>query len=309
MPRYETFSYEEILSELTLEKMPDSLKVKGDKDPEILLIIRLLSGSLRLHHHYSEVNILNRINYFSSDFKSFGQNWRTKFPKIISEDVTSNDLSDYIDTMKYTNKAFYQMLLSEISQFFIHTKKESHTSAFIFIYRLLEKISYAFPLIYTSKTSDFIRSFNLLKDLMTGDKEKKELGFFKMFVEKLYSENSIKDTSVDINILASNEQVQSQMYKMMKMVCDEKIIHEDTNEPRNLSIKYCDMGSFIISVRNRFFHNLNGGARNIESSSIVDSDEFFKLINPVSMRWISMIFIEILSYNISEFQRIRQSCA
>lgn len=66
------------------------------------------------------------------------------------------------------------------------------------------------------------------------------------------------------------------------------------------------MGSFIITLRNRFFHNLNGGAKNIESNNIVDSDELFSFINPMAMHWIAMVFLQVTSYSLSEFQKHRQ---
>lgn len=65
------------------------------------------------------------------------------------------------------------------------------------------------------------------------------------------------------------------------------------------------MGSFIINVRNRFFHNLNSSANNIESNRIVDSDEFFSFINPMAMHWVSMVFLEITTHSLSEFQSRR----
>lgn len=304
MARYLTFSYSENLPQRILTQLPDKLKISGDRDPEILLILRLLSGNVELTHTYSDKHIKSRINYFSSNFTAFS-NWKREFPALLSEDVTAEDVSIFIDRTKYINKAFYSGVLSELSHFMLHANKGSHTSAFIYIYRILEKISYAFPLIYASKSQDFLSSFNQLKDLMVGDKEKKELGFFKVFIKMLYKDNSISDTSVDIYINPSDAQVKEQMYKALRDVSGNSILHEDSTEFDKLSIKYCEMGSFLINVRNRFFHNLNGGSSNIESNKIVDSDELFSFINPMAMYWVSMVFLEVTIYSLSEFQSHR----
>lgn len=304
MARYLTFSYSENLPQRILTQLPDKLKISGDRDPEILLILRLLSGNVELTHAYSDKQIKSRVNYFSSNFTTFS-NWKREFPTLLSEDVTAEDVSIFIDRTKYINKAFYSSILSELSHFLLHVNKGSHTSAFIYIYRILEKISYAFPLIYASKSQDFLSSFNQLKELMVGDKEKKELGFFKVFIKMLYKDNSIADTSVDIFINSSDAQVKEQMFKALKEVSGNSILHEDSTEFDKLSIKYCEMGSFLINVRNRFFHNLNGGSSNIESNKIVDSDELFSFINPMAMYWVSMVFLEITIYSLSEFQSHR----
>jgi hypothetical protein len=305
MPGYVAFSYLDKLSQRVHSQLPQHLKLTGERDSELLLILRLLSGNVELTHNYSNSVMNSRVNYFSGDLVR-ANNWKREFPVLFSEDTTAEDLSIFIQNTKYVNRSFYSAILAEISQFILHTKRGSHTSAFIFLYRILEKISYAFPLIYASKTQDFLRSFGHLKELMVGDKEKKELGFFKAFIGMLYENDSISDTSIDIKLNSNEPQVREQMYKSLKEVIDNSIIHEDSNEYDVLAIKYTDMGSFIINIRNRFFHNLNGGAKNIESDKVVDTDELFSFINPMAMHWISMVFLQVTAYSLSEFQNHRR---
>ena len=304
MASYETFNYSENLPKRVLTQLPDKLKITGVRDPDILLILRLLSGNIELTHNYSNERIKSRTNYFSSNLTNFS-NWNREFPSLLSEDVTASDISIFIDENKYVNRAFYSKILSEVSQFILHNKRGSHTSAFIYIYRILEKVSYAFPLIYASKSQDFLSSFNQLKNMMVGDKEKKELGFFKIFINTLYEGDSISSTSIDIYINANDRDVQKQIYKVLEEVSGNSVLHGDSTEFDKISIKFCEMGSFIINVRNRFFHNLNSSAANIESNRIVDSDEFFSFINPMAMHWVSMVFLEITTYSLSEFQSRR----
>jgi len=308
MAKYLAFSYSDSLPLRIYDQLPSPLRISGENDPEILLILRLLSGNAKLTHNYSKTTVKSRTNYFSGNFAPF-QNWKKEFPQLISEDTSVGDISTFINCTKYANRSFYSNILAEISHFILHEKRGSHTSAFIYVYRILEKISYAFPLIYASKTQDFLRSFNQLKDLMTGSGEKKELGFFKTFVKTINKDDSITDTSIDVKIDATYSDVQKQMFKAVREVIDDSVIHGDTTEFEKLSIKYCDMGGFIISVRNRFFHNLNGGAENIESNKIVDSDELFRFINAASMHWLSMVFLQVTHHSLSEFQRHRQDAA
>jgi len=303
MAEYQTFSFEDSFTAKTQERLDPSLIVLGERDPEILIILRILSGTLKITHNYSDTEMKSRINYFVTNSRSFGKKWLDKFPILVGDDITSEDLALYITTTKNINKAFYKNILSEISHFIYQTNKGSHTSAFIYVYRFLEKISYAFPLIYASRSNDYLNSYNQLKTMMSGGNNKSELGFFKTFIKNLYKDNPISETSIDISIAVAEEDVQTLLFKSMKNVCDDDIFHEDTTEPRKLSINYCEMMSFIITIRNRFFHNLNSG-KNIESSKIVDSDLFFSLINRSSMEWISMVFLEIFSHNISEFQKM-----
>lgn len=305
MSTFEAFTYEEVLSDNGRNGLSPILLV-DEHSPHLLLTIRLLSGSVKLINNYSNTEILCRKNYFRSDLKSYGQNWGKQFPKLIAPTINSNDISDFLTANKLRNKIFYQNILSEISHFIYETKKGSHTTAFIYIYRLLEKIAYAFPLIYSSKTNDFIQSFNYLKQLMSGASEKKELGFFKKFIDVLYKDNPVLLTSIDISIYEGNIYIQEQIFHVIKNILDEDIIHEDTLEPSKLSVKYGDMGNFIITIRNRFFHNMNDHAKNIQSKNVADSDLIFLSVNDCALKWISAVLLEVLSFSISQDMQTRQ---
>jgi hypothetical protein len=303
MATIQPFRYRDIFEGTQLARLPESLRINGERDAEILVILRLLSGSIDLIHSPRERVIKQRKNYFVSDFKNYPKNWGTKFPKLIGESISGSDLAVYIESVRFQNRNFYKEILFEISHYFIHEKSGSHTAAFIYLYRLLEKISYCFPLIYISKTSDFKNSYSFLKSLMSGNKDKGELGFFKTFVQELYREDPISETSIDLEINVENEDIQSLFYRSLRNICDQGIISENTNEPRCLSIKYCDMGGFLITVRNRFFHNLSDNGNNLEGSKIVDSDLLFSLINKQGLQWISTILLGVVSYNLSQFQQ------
>lgn len=306
MTKYKVFSYEEGLSDKAQKKLNKSLLV-DDKSSSLLLIIRLLSGSIKLTNNFSAKAIPCKKNYFALDLKGFKNKWGKEFPNLISENIEPDDIATFINNNKFVNRKFYDNLLNELSHFVYESNKNSHTTAFIFIYRLLEKVSYAFPMIYTSRTQDFVRSFNDLKDLMTSDSEKKELGFFKKFVEVLYEKDPIFLTSIDMDIYDENSEIQIMLFKELKRVLDERIIHADTDEPSKLSIKFGDMGSFIVTIRNRFFHNMNGHPNNIKSSNVPDSNLLFLSINDRALYWIATVFLGILSYNISEYMKIKDS--
>ncbi|EOW9159330.1 hypothetical protein ACN1S4_003710, partial [Vibrio cholerae] len=79
MPLYETFSYNDNLPLRLSCQLPEKLKIVGDRDPEMLLILRLLSGNVKLTHNYTNKIIKSRVNYFSSDFSAF-INWKKEFP-------------------------------------------------------------------------------------------------------------------------------------------------------------------------------------------------------------------------------------
>ena len=302
MTNNSSFSFTESFSDAQLSQLPEILKISGENDPEILLIVRLLSGSIHLEHNYSGKILKPKENYFLSNMKGYSNNWHKKLPKIIGEDYTSVDLARYIQATKYKNRGFYKNFLFELCNFILYEKRKSHTSAFIYLYRALEYVSYSFPLIYVSKTDDFLNTYNFLKKLMQGNDKLGELGFFKKFVQTLYKNDLIIDSTVDFNISVDGD-LQNIFFNLLKNQCTNDMISGATDSPRILSINYTEIGSFVINIRNRFFHYMNGDSRNIDSHDIVDSDLLFSLINKQCMYWLATVFLGILSHNISEFDR------
>ncbi|MCX5590897.1 hypothetical protein [Alcaligenes endophyticus] len=302
MSTRKAFSYQERLPQRTLDRLPEILKV-NERSPEILIIIRMLSGSIKIEHKKSSKKINQEENYFSANFRNYGQTWDKKFPPLVGEDFTLGDLAKYIEENKLKNRKFYSNILSELSYYFYYQSKKIHSSAFIFLYRTLEHISYAFPLIYASKTDNFEKTFNSLKNLMNNDKNIGELGFLKNFVKTVYLEDPIYSSSLDFIIDHETDEEKSKTFNILKSLCTDAMIASSTSEPRSLSINYPEVGSFIITIRNRFFHYMNGGAKNIETTDIRDIDELFSIINKKSLYWISTIFLTVFSYSIIKSER------
>lgn len=303
------FEYSESLPSRTLSRIPEKLKINGKSDSKLLLILRLLSGSIILEHKSSSKKIIQKSNYFSADLNGYSQYWDRNFPELIAEDYTAQQLSGFVEYTKPINKKFYNDILSELSYFFYYQSKGVHSTAFVFLYRALEHVSYAFPLIYVSKTNDFSKTYNFLKDLMSGNKDTGELGFFKSFVKKIYENDSIYESSIDFHMLLDTESDQKKMFNLLKDLCKENMIADSTDKPRVLSIKYTEVGSFFITIRNRFFHYMNGGARNIESSRIGDVDLLFSLVNNNFLYWLSTILLAVVSQSALDFENTKSRIA
>jgi hypothetical protein len=284
--------------------MPEKLKITGIRDPYLLLIVRLLSGSLKLEHKSTSKKIFQKENYFSSDFKGYSQYWDRRFPDLIAEDYNAQQFSLFIDSTNLKNRSFYKNILSELSYFFYYQQKGGHSSSFVFLYRALEHISYAFPLVYVSKADDFSKTYAFLKELMSGNKDAGELGFFKSFIKTVYKDDPICESSVDFAMDLTTESEQGKVFNLLKDLCKGNMIAESTDAPRVLSINYIEVGSFIITVRNRFFHFMNGGAKNIESSRIDDIDVLFSLINKKCLYWLSTVLLAVISHNVLEFENL-----
>ena len=103
----------------------------------------------------------------------------SSFPAIAQSKSASAALGDFLSSysiggnvarlIKLTladNREFYKEVLSEFLNFYLHTLQGRNTSAFVFLYRILERVSYSVPLLYTSTQSDYRGTFRDLKAIL-----------------------------------------------------------------------------------------------------------------------------------------------
>ncbi|MFI7866786.1 hypothetical protein [Ectopseudomonas khazarica] len=301
MSRFEPFVFFDGLTDSAKNKLPEGLRISGDNDPELLILLRLLSGNLGVL--LGEKKILQKVNYFSPDLTAFGSMWAKKFPPLLGEDLTIEDVDEYVRIKKFANKPFYREILYEALNFFVHQKRGAHTSAFIYLYRLLERVSYCFPLIYVSMTDDFKRTYNVIKSFFGDSKDKDELGFFKTFIDTIFKNDAILDTTVDFDFFVSGQDSGGgeKLCSVVKGLLGQDFKKDGLLGDSSISVEYGNVGRFIITIRNGFFHNLSR-KNNINSEELRDSDNLFRLINDRCLYWISSVLLAVISYNISTTQ-------
>ena len=298
MPNYDPFELSDALPEPVRARLPEELIVTGHNDPEFLLLIRLLSGNLLVE--INGAKIPQKINYFSPSLSSFGNKWGKEFSLLIGEGIVSEDVAQYIHSKRSVNKVFYREILFEVLHFCVHKKRGSHTSAFIYIYRLLERVSYCFPLIYVSMTEDFKKTYNLIKSFFGDSKDKDELGFFKTFISTVFKDDEILNTTVDFdfNIPGQTEESAAAMCAVVKSILGGDFREEGLLRDCEISIRYENVGRFITALRNGFVHNLSR-KDNLRVDRLKDSDSLFGVINDRCVYWISSILLAVITYNMS----------
>lgn len=279
--------------------------------PSYFNILRIISGNVRITNVDSGQSVNAEQNFIAKWYQFNNEDsFEKNISKILNESIEIEDLKLFFFDRRFNlkNKEFFNRLENEFCNFLVYNAKDSHTTAFVFIYRILEVISYSFPLIYSAKTYDFKHTYGILKEIFDSNSgnSKGELGFLKSAIQVIFRESELMNTSVDIELneeLEKNEKI----YKAIRSVVREQsIYHEDTVENSKISICFGQVSSFIITLRNRFFHLFNRGDKNLESHEIVDPDYFFSKINLQLFGWICVIYIEILRFLLEEQEKYVQ---
>lgn len=263
---------------------------KGEKSNQLILV-RLLIGLINLEKstgkiiqdtNFSVVPPIKQTDSPSAGFKQFSTNYSL-----------GCNSTQFINLTISTNRSFFQDLLSEFSNYFIQTKKEAHTAAFVFLYRALERISYSVPLLYNSLSSDFIGTFKDMQDLFK-EGAAGELGLFRKFLNQgKFIDPVILDTVYKISF-ASKVGLENKYFNVV--TSHSKAFSSTDPNTSTVEIKFRDVTDIFVVLRNRFFHFRTGdGQKNISIRDIHDTDEFFSSLNNVFCSFLAMVTLHAIA--------------
>lgn len=274
-----------------------------DKTTEFSALFRVLAGTCLITNLNSEDSVDADRNYFFGDFRK-NESRDLSFLDNFEEGLILQDYEAHIKPQGYLNRKFYSNLLSELSGAVFNEYLEKHTSAFVHLYRAYEHLSYAFPMIYSAKTQNYVGTFEQLRNWMTNsgsDGNIGELRFHKAFIAALFHNHNEISSTVDISFICKDEYKEKIFDALAAKVLGWKNPNDYTGtsvRPEKLSIPFVEFHSFIVNLRNRYFHYSNARADNIILEEIVESDLLFSFVNKAGLNYIAIIFQQIVAHQI-----------
>lgn len=204
------------------------------------------------------------------------------------------EINNYLQT-GLTQIDFFEELFDEYARYFFHTKHDRHVQAFLHCYRILERISYALPIAYASKTSDYKGTFANFKNFLTSPKDG-ELAFLNSFIQSILPQTSL-DSQVRLDISTNSIPNRAAHFQSLaNSIKQNKIVSQVANS--YIEIKYSSLLGILITLRNRYFHFMSGIPDNLTGKNLPDPDEFFESINPAFINWITYIYFRVIEARI-----------
>lgn len=283
------FTYIESLPVGKINNLYDILRIDNTTPIEVILF-RLLSGTCNIE--YKNNTIKQRKNYLKLGFPNINRVSFSYIKNLLTCDAAK--ARQYFNNNR-TNTNFFKNVLFEFSSYFYYNDKEEWLRCFVHLYRIIEHISYAFPLIYASKSKNYKGSFSSLKDFLTGENE---LAFFYNFQKTLFENNGVLETSIRIFFVGSNSELNN-IQRIFEHLEENKIIKLANNVPGEIELLYKDFFKFILALRNRYFHFLNGSQMNNIENIDVDIGIVFQAVNEHILNWVSHIYYEILLFGLT----------
>lgn len=267
--------------------------------------VNLVNSSLRILA--GTVDVSDIINNSTIELtECYFETFKIKYPspysrachifEVIDENLTISDYSGLCRKINTPSFQFFQTFNDELIEFVLNQTKQKYTNAFVNIYRMLEHISYAFPLVYTSKTLDFKKTYRDLRSFFAEDRSIGELKFFSNFLNKSLADPTLLNSEFKISLTGPDYQKQK-FYDVISNICKRNKIPilDSSIENEVLIIEWKNVSNLIVNVRNGYFHYLNDNPNVISSDDIIDADLFFEKLNSCFMHWFTVLYSYMLS--------------
>lgn len=261
-----------------------------------LRIFRMLSGTCRIFDEFDSKNISLNKNYFvipSEDVKGSAK------PKIINafDGVDIDEISDYFKKLS-SNDDFYRLIESELINCLVARRAGRCLEAFLFLYRIIEGVSYSIPLMYVSRAKSFNGTYRVLQKFMPKKDNDGELAFFKSFMGSQWNKKYFFDITFDLKMdQIEVEEMKSKYYDIYMEKAGSKIV--DSTEDEEIKMSFIQFYDFMIELRNRYFHFLQGSwQKNIKTSQVVYPDLFFRPIIDHAINWVAVVLLEVIKFDI-----------
>ena len=281
------FDFKEAVAKNYLSALPTEFKISRTSKYDIL-IMRLLTSNIDIHSKKLNRRIKLNQNYTSFPLHQVKRK-STKQLKTLLQPFT---LSDYVRfSKKYygRNIIFYHNLLQELTFYFFYTTEKQHQAAFVNLYRILEYISYSFPLLHSSHFGNYLGSFEAFRSYFT-DVKTSEISFFDKFIENLYRGTAYLSYTTDFDFSQPDITIANACYDAFFGLTKRTNWTTANRATFTLSIENRHLIHLFRNTRNKYFHFAVGGSRNIQTTDLKDPDFFFEQINSKYLNWIGFIY-------------------
>lgn len=278
--------------------LPESPFGLYENGVEIHQTLRLLLGTVNLFDKQTQREFkLNSDELRLSNSRSCDPNRIVRI--LFNDEISVDDYRDFLVGYKQINRDYFLKLNRELSLCLICKKHKQYSDSFIYLYRILEYVSVAFPFIYAAIDSDFKRASEFLSSLYQNQTDR-DLKSLRQFTEKLSRNAGLEDLTIDfdpsgieVNTL---EKIKSEL---LRCACiSDNCFGEPDQGDTFLSVRFKDMPSMIINVRNKLFHNTAGGV-SFNIGEIGDTGVLLKFLISGFVQWFAAFFVEMMRVIVS----------
>jgi hypothetical protein len=266
-----------------------------------VVIYRLLTGTVNINRAYDGREIRCRHDFVRQRTSLGRATDRNISTGLFGEDVSIDDAKSFLMKFRSQNVGFFKQLQVEICHCILHLKLNNDVESFLHFYRALERLSVAFPAIYISGQTEFVRVHSFLKDVVSS-KDDGELSLISNFCNFIaINSDVLSEYILDFDFDAYDLDQKSRILSEIRAILPTKMAEKMTEENGKISFPYKMVPSFLITCRNRLFHNSNTGQRNFDVDRMGGAAVMCHGLVNAGLHWLALTYIEVVRNRAGRF--------
>jgi hypothetical protein len=256
-------------------------------------ILRLILGNVDLYHEDSELLVKIRTNELRTN--GFHRGKPERMVNILFDnEISLQEYARLLSSVGTRNSTFFAQVRSELALCLLAKKQGRFTEAFIYLYRILEYISIAFPMLYALSNHDFFGSQRFLKSLVLDGKEG-DLKVLERAIPTLSAQGNLNGITFDFSVAGMHSDRVGAIRAELTEAVRPKVadMEFETEGDILFRVPFDQMSMLFVSVRNRMFH-YKIGERNINLARVGGSELLCKICLKELLYWFSLVYTEII---------------
>lgn len=209
-------------------------------------------------------------------------------------DITLEEYANFVTSLSQRNGTFFESLRQELT-LALHAKKAGRfTESFLYFYRLLEMIAVVVPLLYATTQSDFSRSHDFLRSLLSNEKDG-DLKVLATAVPVIARQANLTAVTFDFSIAGSD----AAWVRLLKAQIERCGISNtggfefESDTDILFHVPFNSMPNLLVQFRNRMFH-YRVGQSNFNLGALGGSERICQMLVSEAAHWFALIYAEIL---------------
>ena len=218
---------------------------------------------------------------------------------IFDGDLSVEEFGEYLSRGGNENRGFWEKVKSELCLCLVAQNRGQHLHAFLHLYRVVELISLALPLVYASTEPDYTRALVLLKSLNTTDGG--DLTVLKNLSKHIAKTGGYEELSIGYDFISTDVSWKSEASQQFKKhVLSHGGIGDIREDKSGFDVDFPNISSLLVNTRNRTFHRMIGGT-SFDLDKLGGVDTICQTVTGPTLYWLSLIVIEILKVHSARF--------
>lgn len=208
--------------------------------------------------------------------------------------LSEQDYADFLRVVGARNSAFFQKLRDEITLCLVAKRHGRFTESFLYLYRVLELVSVAFPMLYAMTHKDFYDVHNFLKSLLNSDKDG-DLRILQKGVPHISKSGGLDALLMEFSVAGYDLDYVSTLKRQLNVVVKPYVSGFEFEDEGDIlfRVPFDSAPSLMVTIRNRMFH-MKIAEKNLMLGPLGGAERICEMCVGEMMYWFALTYSELV---------------